>query len=414
VNVEQAIASRLEVEALFALTAGDTLARPIPRSGAASARGSDVGLSLAAMKVLHLSSERTWRGGEQQIAYLIHESSRLGVENVIACRRGSAFESYCQREQLPHVALPFANEADLTTAWAVRNLCREHVIDLLHLHTGHSHAIGVWSHILGNRAPMIVHRRVDFPVRNNSLSRFKFNYRGIQRIICVSNKTREVLQPFLRNPGLCRTVHDGIDPRRFSKAANHGILHQEYGLASQEKIVANISAIAPHKDHRTFVETAARLVHAGVAARFFIIGEGSGRQALQRYVDERGLGSHVILTGFRNDIADIFREIDVFLMTSVQEALGTTLLDAFCNRVPVVATAGGGIPEIVRHEQTGLLAPVQDADTLAAHVRRLLCNPDYGRHLTESAYRLLMSGFTHTHMARGVISVYQEVLQQIP
>ncbi|MCI0434938.1 MAG: glycosyltransferase family 4 protein [Gemmatimonadetes bacterium] len=362
------------------------------------------------MNVLHLSSERTWRGGEQQIAYLIHESAKLGARSHVACRRGSAFEGHCQREQIPHTSLAFANETDLGTAWAIRELCRRRSFDLLHLHTGHSHAIGVWSHILGSRVPMILHRRVDFPVRSNPLSRLKFNFRGIRRIICVSNRTREVLQPSLRNPGVCRTVYDGIDPARFENAANHGILHREYGLSPQEKIVANISAIAPHKDHPTFLETADRVVRAGVAARFFIIGGGAGREELRRQVDERRLGSHVFLTGHRNDIAEIFREIDVFLMTSSQEGLGTTILDAFCNRVPVVATAGGGIPEIVRHEETGLLAPVGDADTLAAHVRALLGDADHARRLTEAAHRLLMSGFTHTHMAHGVMSVYREAL----
>ncbi len=364
------------------------------------------------MRVLHLSSERTWRGGEQQIAYLIRESASMGADSFVACRRGSAFEGYCERERIPHASLAFANEFDFGTAWAIRSLCRDKSIDLVHLHTGHSHAIGVWSHILGGRAPLVLHRRVDFPVRNNPLSRLKFNYRGIRRIICISNRTREVLQPFLRNPGVCRTVYSGIDPARFRNAANHGILHREYGLPAQDRIVANISAIAPHKDHRTFLETAARLVNTGAAARFFIIGDGAGRHELQRQVDERRLGSHVFLTGHRNDIADIFREIDVFLITSSQEGLGTTILDAFCNRVPVVATAGGGIPEIVRHEETGLLAPVQDAEALAVHVKSLLADADHARRLTDGAHRLLMSGFTHTHMARGVMGVYREALER--
>src|SRR5205809_850081 len=136
------------------------------------------------MNVLHLSSEKTWRGGEQQIAYLIEESIKNGLNCHVACRKNTPFEDYCKRKNLPFIPLPFANEFDFYTALQIKKYCRQHKIEIVHAHSAHSHAISVWADLMGNSAKIILSRRVDFPVKNNALSRFKYNYKGITRIIC--------------------------------------------------------------------------------------------------------------------------------------------------------------------------------------------------------------------------------------
>lgn len=126
------------------------------------------------------------------MAYLIEELDKQGVTNLVACRQHSAFHTYCQQQQLPHLALPFANEFDVVTALRVKAYSKQNKVDLMHVHSGHSHAISVLSHVLGNTLPIILSRRVDFPVKNNLLSRLKYNYKGIKRVVCVSDKIKEV------------------------------------------------------------------------------------------------------------------------------------------------------------------------------------------------------------------------------
>ncbi|HSI91311.1 MAG TPA: glycosyltransferase family 4 protein [Adhaeribacter sp.] len=363
------------------------------------------------MNVLHLSSEKTWRGGEQQIAYLIAELQQQGITCHVACRKKTPFEAYCQMHHLPHISLPFANEFDIYSASQIKKYCREKQIDLIHAHSAHSHALSVWAGLLGNKTKIVLSRRVDFPVKDNALSKFKYNYPGIRRIICVSEKIRAVMMPALKRPEICVTVHSGIDLKRFADSTNTGKLHREFNLPPDLPLIGNISAIAEQKDYFTFVNTAELLLSQGLKAKFLIIGDGPMRAEIEAFVKNKALTEHITFTGFRNDIPEILPELDVFLITSQTEGLGTTILDAFACRVPVVATKGGGIPEIVKEGETGLLAEIYDTQQLAHKVKRILHEPGLKQVLTENAWRFLQN-FRKEETARRTLQIYREVLEQ--
>lgn len=234
------------------------------------------------IKVLHVSSEKTWRGGEQQIAYLLEELVKNQVSIYVACRQGSAFEKYCQNQSLAYLALPFSGEFDVFTARQIKKFCRQQKINLVHVHSAHSHAISVWADLLGNHLPIVLSRRVDFPVKNNWLSRYKYNYPAIQKIICVSDKIKEVMAPALKQPEKLVTIHSGIDTNRFEESYRNGKLHEELNLPLSTFLIGNVSAIAPHKDYFTFVDTAAQLLNQDLDAKFLIIGEGLPVRKLKR------------------------------------------------------------------------------------------------------------------------------------
>ncbi|AKD03126.1 glycosyltransferase [Pontibacter korlensis] len=364
------------------------------------------------MRILHLVSERTWRGGEQQVAYLIEELQQQGVGNYVVCRKGSEFHNYCQQRNIPHAALPFANEFDVVTALNVKSYCKRNKINLMHVHSGHAHAISVLSHALGNTLPIILSRRVDFPVKNNLLSRLKYNYKGIKRVICVSDKIKEVVSQSLERPELCVTVHSGIDLSRFANSTKTGKLHREFNFPPSTPLIGNISAIAPHKDYYTFVDTAELLLKQHPQAKFFIIGDGPLRQEIEAYVQQKNMQQHIIFTGFRKDVPEIMPELDVMLVTSETEGLGTTILDAFACKVPVVATRAGGIPEIVRDGETGFLAPVKSPAILAEKVHQVLTNESLRDSAVQGATRLLQE-FSKKNTARRTLAVYKEVLHEV-
>jgi len=106
--------------------------------------------------------------------------------------------------------------------------------------------------------------------------------------------------------------------------------------------------------------------------KFFIIGTGPLEEKIKQYCIQKKLSNHIIFTGFRTDIQEILPELDIFLMTSETEGLGTSIIDAFACQLPVVATRAGGIPEIVQHEKNGLLADIKDANELANQIERIL------------------------------------------
>lgn len=360
------------------------------------------------INVLHLSSEKSWRGGEQQIAYLIQELNCLGINNQVACRRHSAFEIYYQRQHRPFVSLPFANGIDLYTALAIKNLCRQQNIDLVHIHSAKSHSIAVLSATLGNPTPMVLSRRVDFPIRQNRSTQWKYNHPSIRKIVCVSEAIERIVRRGIKVPDKCTTVYSGVDIHRFRPPI--GFLRKRFSLDDTTLLVVNTSAIADHKDYFTFVDTAQAFQSSGLDARFIIIGDGPEREAIRQYIAQRNLESTVLMTGFINNLEEVLPEADIFLITSKTEGLGTSVLDAFACRVPVVATRAGGIPEMVIHQQTGLLAEIGDATMLAKHLETIMQKAALKERLIKNAYQHLLNHFTKEKMAQGTVNIYQSLL----
>jgi L-malate glycosyltransferase len=361
------------------------------------------------LKILHLSSEKTWRGGEQQIAYLIDELNAMDVENLVAARAGSAFEKHCQSNAIKMTAFPFKNSFDVTTALGIKHLCTTEQIDLIHLHSAKSHAIGVLSAMLGNKKPLILSRRVDFVPKRNMLTRLKYNHNAIKRIVGVSDKITSIMKNYVKNPSLCITVHSGVDLEKFGNRPAENSLRKEFNIAGQTMLIGNTSALEGHKDYFTFIETIKKLAEAGIPVKAFIIGDGSQKERLQEFVKQKELTAHVIFTGFRKDIIRILPDLDLFLMTSNEEGLGTSVLDAFLAKVPVVATKAGGIPEMVIHEKTGMLAPVGDAGTLADHIKRVFHDNTLRDRIIGGASEKV-SEFSKELTAKKTLAVYREVL----
>jgi glycosyltransferase involved in cell wall biosynthesis len=360
--------------------------------------------------VLHLSSEKGWRGGEQQIAYLIDEQQKHGLDVLVAARSGSSFETHCKKNNIPHVTVPFGNSYDIRTALAIKSICKGKNIDVVHMHSAKSHSVGVLAAWLGNNTPLILSRRVDFVPKSSFITRWKYNHSAIKKILCVSHKIKQIMQAYVRHPEKVVTVHSGVDLGKFSSKGSENILRDKYRLAPDTIIVGNTSALEKHKDYHTFINAISVLVKKNLPIKAFVIGSGSLESTLKRYVEEKGLKEYFIFTGFRNDIVRVLPSLNIFMITSNEEGLGTSVLDAFAAEIPVVATAAGGIPEMVIHEKTGLLAPIADAEQLAQHVERLIKDPDLKKRLIMQA-RQKLNEFSKQVMAAKTMDQYREVLQ---
>jgi glycosyltransferase involved in cell wall biosynthesis len=315
------------------------------------------------LKILHLSSERTWRGGEQQISYLMGVLRSHGVECLLAARSGSEMA----RRHPEAICFPFKGEWDLYTAWRIKKLAEIEKVDVVHAHTGHGHTLAVLAATFGMKAPIVVSKRTDYPVKDNRFSKWKFNHPAVKRYLCVSDKIREILQKDLKHPDIAHTVYSGIDTSRFPPQPTVDI-RSLAGLPEDSRVMVSTAAISPQKDYATFVKVAEHTKIHHPQLHYVVCGEGPSEGDIRALVKEKKLESHIHFIGFRKDLTSFLGSADGFLITSKEEGLGTSILDAFAVGLPVVATAAGGIPEIVRHGKTGLLAEVGDAAMLATHV----------------------------------------------
>src|SRR5204863_8679542 len=148
----------------------------------------------------------------------------------------------------------------------------------------------------------------------------------------------------------------------------------------------NVAALVPHKGQRYLIDAAHLVVRQIPDARFVILGEGELREHLEKQVKDHHLEKHVLLPGFRTDVLGCLKTFDLFVMSSVTEGLGTSLLDAMAASRPIVATTAGGIPEIVEDGVTGLLVPPRDHGALAAAIVRMLKDDAARRRLGDAGF----------------------------
>lgn len=363
------------------------------------------------MNILHLSMAKSWRGGEQQIVYLFNELKNKSLSQIIACARNSPLEKYCIDNNIKYYSLGNSFLYSVSNAAKIKKICKRDKIDIIHIHDSKAHTLAYISTILNNSVPLIVSRRVDFPVRNSFFSKAKYNHSSVKKIICVSMAIEKIMSNGINDKTKLQTIYSGIDIEKFSGIKKPSFeLREQYKLDKNNILIGNIAAIAPHKDFHTFVDTAVIIVKKYPQCRFFIIGEGVLTGTIKSYIKSKGLENKVFMTGFQKNIKKLLLDLDIFLITSNTEGLGTSILDAFAAGIPVVATEAGGIPEIVKHKGTGLLAPVKDVEKLVENISLLIEENGLSELLSENAKQLVKQ-FSKTQTAQNTYYTYKEILQ---
>jgi L-malate glycosyltransferase len=360
---------------------------------------------------LHIDTARTWRGGQNQVLTTAMGLRALGHRTLLVAHSEGELKRRAE-EGLDLVSLAPKTEMDLGAAWRLSRLLKRLRPDIVHAHDPHGVAMAGLALSMSTqlaKPPLVAARRVDFHLRGNSLSRWK--YRQVDCFICASGAIREMLVGDGVPPARAVTVHEGIDIERVDAAAP-AKLHEELWLPHHAPIVGNVAALVPHKGQRHLIE-AARLVLPQVPdARFVIAGEGELRPALDRQIKEHHLEKHVVLAGFRPDVLSLHKTFDIFVMSSVTEGLGTSLLDAMAAGKPVVATAAGGIPEVVVDGDTGFLVAPRDHEAMSAAIVRLLKDEALRQRMGAAGRKRACTMFSAERMVQETLRVYQRVALQ--
>jgi len=361
------------------------------------------------MHIIHVSTATSWRGGEQQLAYLISSLHQNDITQDVLCTDGAPFAAYCEKRGIKNTVFKKQGALNLKAARMLANICRNIPACIVHCHDSHAHNIACFSALIfKNPSPVIVHRRVDFPVSNSFVSKAKYNHPSIARYICVSEAIRNILLPSLKDPEKALVIYSGIDLSRFSNIVSKNTLRRELGISNDCILIGNVSALAPHKDYITFVGTAEKLLKNNPHFHFVIIGEGPERTTIEKEIEIRKLAGKISLTGFKNNVPELLKELDVLLLTSKTEGLGTSILDAFASGLPVVATKAGGIPEIVEHKVNGLLAETGDTQALTDMVELLLTENNLRKSLVNNA-RIRVRDFDYKVTAAKILDVYKGI-----
>jgi len=346
--------------------------------------------------VVHVASGREWRGGQRQVWLLAQALGRSGVQQVVVTGAGTELARRLRSSGVPVRTIPWKAGLDPRVLPAILGEIRRSRA-VLHAHDSHALSLSGVCAVL-TETPLIVTRRVDFPLRRKGF------WARANRVIAISHAVAAVLARGGVDPERITVIHSGISvdhTRNAARLGARGLL----GLAPHARVAANVGALVPHKDHATLVNAAKQLEHRHPDLHWVVAGEGELRAALETQIGALGLRGRVHLMGQILAPERLIADANLFVMSSRQEGLGTSVLEAMALGIPVASTTAGGLPEMLG-SGAGLLVSPGDPIALADAVNQLLENAELRIKLVERA-RAEVLRFTDLRMAEEVRSVYR-------
>lgn len=252
----------------------------------------------------------------------------------------------------------------------------------------------------------------DYPRRKRILA----NRLLLQRRDRVVGVGADVRRALVVNEGIparrVGVLYNGVDLAPYREAtADRAAVRRELGVEESDFVIIQVARLVLIKDHLTAV----RAVHLAALreprVRFVVVGEGPEESAIRASVDEYGLGQRVRLLGLRADVSRLLRAADVNLLTSINEGIPLTVIEAMAAGLSVVSTAVGGIGEVVLDGQTGLLAPAGNAEVLAQHLLRLAGDEDLRERLGQAGRARAFAHFSEDEMLDSYELLYREMLR---
>ncbi len=348
--------------------------------------------------IVHVASGREWRGGQNQVWLLARALARLDVPQVVVTGAGSLLASRLEASGVPVRAVPWRGALDPRVLLAARAESRDG-LRVLHAHDAHALTLaGAAARLTG--APLVVTRRVDFHLRR------RFFWARADRVIAISHAVERVLVSDGIPADRITVVHSGIALEEVRAVSPLGI-RARLGLAPGTPLAVNVAALVGHKDQATLIAAAAHARDTFPTLHWVVAGEGDLRDILGREISSRGLDDRVHMVGQIPDGRALIADADVFVMSSREEGLGTSVLDALALGIPVAATRAGGIPEIL-DGGAGLLVEVGDAAGLGHAVVSLLTDTALRERILSAAQQVVES-WSDTRMAESVLEVYRSV-----
>lgn len=325
--------------------------------------------------IAHVDDHLTWRGGQRQVIELIKGLNERHHRNVLICKATSELSKRARDAGINVVNLPLSSELDIVSALKIRQLIKRNKIDILHAHTSHAHTICLFAHLNIASCKLVVSRRVDFHLHNFFSRHIKYGPL-VNKIIAVSDAIKRILIEDGVDEERIVTIRSGFVqcyPYQFAHSVN---IREKLGISADTVVIVTVAALAPHKAHHVLMKAVNLVRQKYPKVIFLCAGEGEMRPTLERMITSLQLQSSVKLLGFVEDIGSIFQSADIFALSSDEEGLCTSLLDAMYFGLPIIATSAGGIPELVQDGVNGLIVPVGDHTLFAEKLIHLIENPE--------------------------------------
>jgi glycosyltransferase involved in cell wall biosynthesis len=235
-------------------------------------------------------------------------------------------------------------------------------------------------------------------------------FHSLDRVVAVGECMREALVKNERITRRIDVIYNGVDATAAPGQLARADVRAELNLGVHDFVIVQVARLDPIKDHLTSIDTMRRLAVRHADVRLLLVGDGPERRRIHDAIAVHRLETQVRVLGVRHDVTRLLQAADLFLLTSMAEAIPVSVLEAMSTGLPVVATAVGGVPEVVIHDSTGLLVPARDAGALCAAIEQLITDESRRRRLGACAAERARSAFSQGQMISRYRQCYEAML----
>ena len=358
--------------------------------------------------VLHTESSLAWGGQEKRTMRELLGLSRESFRPLLACRPGSRIGANAESRGIPVEYVTMRGNFDPLAVARFVGLYSRSAVDIVHTHSSADSWMAGTAAKISLRRPRVVRTR---HLSAHFNRRLVYTYLA-DRVVTVGSSTRRYMVEEKGIPdGRVLTIPTGVDLTHFDPETLRDDLREELGIPPETPVFGTVAVFRRLKGHRYLLEAAGEILRSIPGAKLLLTGEGPQENNLRRIIEERGIQGSVILPGFRDDIARVLNTLDVFVFPSLEEALGTAILEAMAMKKPVVACRVGGIPEIVQEGKNGFLVEPEDSASIAHRVVRLLKEPDLRRKMGMEGRSIVVARYDSRLMVRRLEKLYRELLE---
>jgi glycosyltransferase involved in cell wall biosynthesis len=354
------------------------------------------------LRVAGVDPEREFAGGQTQVLGLTRELLRMGHRAELICDPAGKLFARAAAEGIRCHGLRLRNSVDLAGGMRLRSILAREGYDVVHFHTARAHAMAPFAR--GLACALIATRRMDY--RPNRLFAPFLYSRAVDGVAAIS----EAVASALTSAGVPReritVIPSGVDCEYFRPPSKEERIaaRQALGLAAGTIAVGTIGALEERKGHRHLLEAIAPAM-AGVVC--FIAGDGSLRSELEGRAEVLGISTRTRFLGRIESSRDLLWALDIFVFPSLWEGLGVAALEAAASGVATIGANAGGIAEVVRDGETGVLVAPADSRALRDAIARLAGCPGERQALGEAARKRAIEQFAMGAMAHRTVALYR-------
>jgi glycosyltransferase involved in cell wall biosynthesis len=368
--------------------------------------------SSALLRIAGVDPELDFGGGETQVLGLTLELIRMGHRAELICDPEGRLWARAQAAGVKCYPLRVRNAIDVAAGLRLRALLTRGNYDVVHFHTARAHALAPYA--AGASRLRVVTRRMDYAPGRLS-ARCLYNH-AVDGVIAISAGVAEPLVSAGVARNRIRIVPSGVDCARFAppEDSERQAARTKLGLSPREIAIGAVGTLTPRKGHRVLIEALAiareRTGDAGL--RCLIGGAGPLHDELATLARDRGCANRLQMLGALDDTRTLLAALDIFTMPSLNEGLGIAALEALAMGLPIVASAVGGLPEVVEDGVSGILFKPGDPQALAAGLIDLAMNPARRIAAGAAARQRAIARFSVEAMVQGNLDYYRYLMMQ--